>query len=117
MSCGLLKPFAKSLTSGSPLGFGRTSTIVPAEGRDISRFPSGVTAMKRALGTRAYTAMPKSVGTVRYRGVLNGDVAMLAGTCTCTDALRMLAAGGCAFGFLSGETGASSLQASEAVIR
>ena len=75
----------KFVTSGSLDPFGRTNTTLPDPGFDTRRLPSGVTAMKRAPLTRAYTEMVKLGGTNRVRVTLNGDVCMLVGTMTVLD--------------------------------
>src|SRR5690349_158010 len=92
-SCGLRNPVTQSDTTGSaPDVPARTSETFPAPGLETRRFPSGVTAMNLAPGTRAYTAMENPSGTVRERGTSNGAPRIEAGTLTWTDAV---APGGC----------------------
>src|SRR5215470_5807163 len=93
-SCGFRRPVAQSDTTGSPPPVpARTSDTLPAPGLDTRRFPSGVTAMNLAPGTRAYTAMAKPSGTVSERATSNGALRIDAGTLTAT---LDVAPGGCA---------------------
>ena len=78
-------PVTQSETTGSaPPVPGRTSDTLPAPGLETKRFPSGVTAMKRAPGTRAYTAMAKPAGTVSDRETSKGALRIDEGTLTGT---------------------------------
>ena len=84
-SCGLRRPVTQSDTTGSPPPCpARTSDTFPAPGLETRRFPSGVTAMNRAPGTRAYTAIAKPPGIVSERGTSNGALRIEAGTLTPT---------------------------------